>query len=66
MRGDYYFDEYDTKKLEKARSILLQFYTVNYDSSLKSRRLNTIIRKIEYLLEDYGDKETLKNGSVNS
>lgn len=66
MRGDYCFDEYDTKKLEKARSLLSQVYDFNYDSSPKEKRLNTIICKLEYLLAHYGDKETLKNGPFNS
>ena len=66
MRGDLFFDEYDTKKLEKARVLLSQVYDFNYDSSRKSRLLDTVIRKLEYVLEQYGDKETLKNGPFNS
>lgn len=58
MRGDMFFDAYDTIKLKEALDRLKKVYDFNYDSSRKEKLLDTIIRKLEYLLDQYGDKET--------
>lgn len=66
MRGDLFFDEYDTKKLKKALVLLNEVYEFNYDSSRKEKLLDTVIRKLDYVLDQYGYKETLKHGPFNS
>ena len=51
-------DKYDTDKLKKAREIILQVYEYNFKTSDPlSARLETILKKIDLVIESYGEKE---------
>ena len=47
-------DEYDREKLRNARNIINEVADYNYiPSSSLSKRLDTILNKIDWLLEEY-------------
>ena len=51
-------DKYDTDKLKQAREIILQVYEYNFKTSDPlSARLETILKKIDLVIEGYGEKE---------
>lgn len=61
------FDEYDTKKLQEALRLIKGVYEYNFDSSRKCKLLGTVLCKLAVVLEEHGDKETLKrNGFIGS
>lgn len=61
------FDEYDTKKLQEALRIIKAVYEYNFDSSRKSKLLGTVLCKLAVVIDEHGDKETLKrNGFINT
>ena len=49
------FDRYDTLKLEEVRATLKKVYDYNYDGSIKVKRLETIINKLDTLIAEYGE-----------
>lgn len=53
-KTDVCFDIYDTKKLKEAKLNLEAVYNYNYDNSRKCKLLDTIIRKLEILIEQHG------------
>lgn len=54
------FDEYDTKKLQEALRLIKAVYEYNFDSSRKSKLLGTVLCKLAVVIDEHGDKETLK------
>ena len=48
------FDEYDTKKLAEVKDTLCRVYEYNFDHSAKEKKLQTIIGKLEALIDEYG------------
>lgn len=61
-----FFDTYDTEKLLEALNILRRVRDYNYDSTRKSRRLETIINKLFLLMGEHCYREDLPNGFVNT
>ena len=61
-----FFDNYDAHKLLEALNLLRQVYDYNYDSSRKTRRLNTIINKLYLLMGEHCLREDLPNGFSDS
>ena len=49
------FDEYDTRKLKSTLKTLAEVYDYNYDSSRKVKLLETVINKLENLINNYGN-----------
>ena len=45
------FDEYDRKKIEKARKLIAEVHEYNYESGAETKKLETIIRKLDALTE---------------
>ena len=44
-------DEYDMNKLQKARKLILEIYEYNYmPSTSLTKRLDTILKKIDYII----------------
>ena len=56
-KTDIAFDLYDTQKLKQAHEQLTTIYNYNYDNSRKCRLLETIINKLERLIEEHGHTE---------
>lgn len=54
------FDAYDTQKLQEALRIIKAVYEYNFDSSRKSKLLGTVLCKLAVVIDEHGDKETLK------
>ena len=56
-----FFDEYDRNKLERAKKLITEVYEFNYGaprSSKETKKLETIIRKIDSILQETtGGKE---------
>ena len=53
------FDEYDKSKLEKAKKLVTEVYEYNYGapySGKETKKLETIIRKLDLLIEKEGEK----------
>ena len=61
-----YFDGYDASKLVEALDILRRVYDFNYDSTRKSRLLETIIDKLYRLICSHCYKEDLPRGFIDS
>ena len=51
-------DRYDTSNLTTARNIIEQIYNYNYKSrsDLLSQKLETILKKIDKVIETYGEE----------
>ncbi len=51
-------DLYDTNKLEEARKLICQVYEYNFKSRYDSlsNKLETILKKIDSLIEDYRER----------
>lgn len=51
-------DNYDTIKLKDARETINKIYDYNYISKNDplSRKLETLLKKINHILEEYGEK----------
>ena len=49
------FGKYDTELLNKAREILANVENGNYDSSRKIMLLDTVISKLDRVIEEHGD-----------
>ena len=45
-------DEYDRTTLKEARQRIMVVYEYNYGANCVTRRLETIIKKIDYLIEE--------------
>lgn len=53
----YNLDTYDCEKLQEARNIVYGIYEYNYSEwSPLSKRLETILNKIDYLIDSYYSK----------
>jgi hypothetical protein len=52
-------DNYDTIKLDKARTIIGEVYDYNFKSRKDplSAKLETVLKKIDHILEEYGEQE---------
>lgn len=52
-------DNYDTIKLTKARNIIDEVYDYNFKSRKDSlsAKLETVLKKIDHILEEYGEEE---------
>ena len=52
-------DNYDTIKLTKARNIIEEVYNYNFKSRKDplSAKLETILKKIDHIIEEYGVKD---------
>ena len=52
-------DNYDTIKLTKARNIIEEVYEYNFKSRKDplSAKLETLLKKIDHILEEYGEQE---------
>ena len=52
-------DNYDTIKLDKARTIIGEVYDYNFKSRTDplSAKLETVLKKIDQILEEYGEQE---------
>ena len=59
-------DTYDTLKLQEAFRTITDVYNYNYDSSPQTKRLGTVRDKLLKVICEFGDREVLKNGFVNS
>ena len=51
------YGKYDSDLLKRAREILQNVYTVNYDSSRKTKLLGTIVNKLDRILEEFGERK---------
>lgn len=51
------YGKYDTNLLKKAREILNNVYTLNFDSSRKTKLLGTVINKLDRILEEFGERK---------
>ena len=51
------FDLYDTQKLKQAHEQLTAVYDSNYDKGRQCKLLETIIHKLERLIEEHGHTE---------
>lgn len=61
------FDAYDTQKLQEALRLIKDVYEFNFDSSRKEKLLGTVLCKLAVVIEEHGDKETVKkHGLINS
>lgn len=49
-------DEYDKQKLEKALQLINEVYNYNYGIQPVSNRLETIIKKVEYIIKEANKK----------
>lgn len=51
-------DRYDTNKMKEARKIINQVYEYNYksESDSLSKRLETILKKIDNIIENDGEE----------
>ena len=50
-------DLYDTNKLKEAREIINKVYEYNYmPSTSLTNKLDTIIRKLDNIINEYGEK----------
>lgn len=58
---EMFFDEYDRNKLERAKELITEVYEFNYGAprfSEETKKLETIIRKIDSILQETtGGKE---------
>lgn len=59
-------DAYDTLKLQEALRIIREVYMYNFDSSPQTKKLGTVLGKLAVVVDEFGDKEILKNGLINS
>lgn len=50
------FGRYDTELLEKARANLVNVEEANYDSSRKIMLLDTVISKLDRVIEEHGER----------
>lgn len=52
-------DNYDTIKLDKARTIIGEVYDYNFKSRKDplSAKLETVLKKIDHILEEYGEQD---------
>ena len=52
-------DNYDTVRLNEARNIIMDVYTYNFKSRKDplSAKLETVLKKIDHILEEYGVKD---------
>lgn len=52
-------DNYDTLKLEDARDTINRIYEYNFKSrkDCLSAKLETVLKKINHILEEYGEQE---------
>ncbi len=55
---DLHYGKYDTELLKKAREILQNVHGANYDASRKTKLLETVINKLDRILEEFGEKRT--------
>lgn len=51
------YNKYDTNLLQQARELLNKVYELNYDNSKPTKRLETIISKLENLITEFGEKK---------
>ena len=51
-------DNYDTIKMINARNLIMEVYNYNFKSRSDnlSMKLETVLRKIDNILEEYGEK----------
>ena len=54
---DLHYGKYDTDQLKKAREILNNVYMVNFDSGRKTKLLETVINKLDRILEEFGERK---------
>ena len=59
-------DAYDTKKLQEALRLIRGVYEYNFDGSPQTKRLGTVFNKLLMVISEFGDKETLKDGFINT
>ncbi len=59
-------DTTDTLKLNEALRLIEEVHKSNIDNSHRTRRLRVLLCKLTVWLDNFGDKETLENGPVNS
>ena len=52
-------DNYDTVRLNEARNIIMDVYNYNFKSRKDplSAKLETVLKKIDHILEEYGEEE---------
>ena len=52
-------DNYDTVRLNEARNIIMDVYNYNFKSRKDplSAKLETVLKKIDHILEEYGEQE---------
>ena len=52
-------DNYDTIKLNKARELIYEVYEYNFKSRKDplSAKLETVLKKIDHILEEYGEQD---------
>lgn len=52
-------DKFDTIKLEEARNVIAEVYDYNFKSRKDplSVKLKTLLKKINHILEEYGEQE---------
>ena len=52
-------DNYDTIKLKDARNIIMYVYNYNFKSRKDplSAKLETVLKKIDHILEEYGEQD---------
>ena len=52
-------DNYDTIKLNEARNLISRVYDYNFKSRKDplSAKLETVLKKIDHILEEYGEQE---------
>ena len=52
-------DNYDTIKMIDARNLIMEVYNYNFKSRKDplSAKLETVLKKIDHILEEYGEEE---------
>ena len=52
-------DNYDTVRLNEARNIIMDVYNYNFKSRKDplSAKVETVLKKIDHILEEYGEQE---------
>ena len=52
-------DKFDTIKLTEARKVIAEVYDYNFISNRDplSAKLETVLKKLHHILEEYGEKE---------
>lgn len=54
-----HLDNFDTIKLNEARKVIAQVYDYNFISNRDplSAKLETLLKKIDHIIEEYGEKD---------